>query len=94
MEMDSQSRRGSRMGGWKRNSTGCLCRRGRKGEGGESQSQVCKARVEKGPQGQNDTGVRAYQVAIYESIIAATLYRYAKATRERGEMKVTTRGCN
>lgn len=33
-------------------------------------------------------GVRVYQVLVYESIIAAPLREFAKATRTRVEMKV------
>ena len=51
---------GSRMSEWKRNSAGRLRRRG--GGRGKGESQVCKARVERVPQGQRDTGVRVYQV--------------------------------
>ena len=73
--MDSQSRRGSRIGGWKRNSTGRLRRqgRGRGDERGKGETKPSVQRVSrKGPKAESDTGVRVYQVVVYESIITAT----------------------
>ena len=34
-----------------------------------------------------------YRGVAYEPIIVVTAYGYANATRERGEMKATARGC-
>ena len=72
MEMDSQSRRGSRIGEWKGDNTGRLRRRGeREGMGKEETKPSVKRVSRKDLKAESNTGVRTYQV-VYESIIAAT----------------------
>jgi len=72
--MDSQSCRESGIGGWKRDSTERLRRWRREGDGrGKEETKPSVQRVSREDlKAENDTGVRVYQVVVYESIIAAT----------------------
>jgi len=68
MEMDSQNRRESRIGGIAQDV------RANRGEGrGKGETKPSVKRVSrKDLKAKNDTGVRMYQVAVYESIMAAS----------------------